>query len=234
MSPHYVDPAPDWPDQLPIASLDSRRRPRARNEGQLADEGKRDFLAKGPAPVVVTLGTSGASARPEVFEQVAATLDRLEALVACSSPRTRRSPNGFETTIRGTRTGHGRFTPLAPLLPRASGPRPVGCTRHRTRLALEAGVPSVIVPCLFDQLWHARRQQQLGIGIWVRRPATFNRQSTGCSPTRSLSRARRPSSAPTLRAEHGTRRRRRRDRTLPGDPVVEMRRPAMKERQWPS
>ena len=36
-------------------------------------------------------------------------------------------------------------------------------------LALEAGLPSAIRPCVMDQVWHARRQQDLGTGMWVRR-----------------------------------------------------------------
>jgi UDP:flavonoid glycosyltransferase YjiC (YdhE family) len=42
-------------------------------------------------------------------------------------------------------------------------------------LALEAGVPSAIVPCLFDQQWHARRQEELGTGVWVRKPKELDR-----------------------------------------------------------
>ncbi len=58
---------------------------------------------------------------------------------------------------------------LAPLLGRARAIVHSGA--HGTNaLALLAGVPSVVVPCLFDQQFHARRQQELGTGQWVRRP----------------------------------------------------------------
>ncbi|MBP6728410.1 MAG: hypothetical protein KA129_02220 [Microthrixaceae bacterium] len=36
-------------------------------------------------------------------------------------------------------------------------------------LTLEANLPSAIVPCMFDQRWHAQHQQRLGTGVWVRR-----------------------------------------------------------------
>ena len=36
-------------------------------------------------------------------------------------------------------------------------------------LALAAGVPSVVLPQLFDQVWHGRRQEQLGTGVSVGR-----------------------------------------------------------------
>lgn len=59
------------------------------------------------------------------------------------------------------------FASLAPLLPRCRAIVHSGA--HGTNaLALAAGVPSAIMPCLFDQLWHARRQEQLGTGIHVR------------------------------------------------------------------
>ena len=41
-------------------------------------------------------------------------------------------------------------------------------------MALIAGIPSVVTPCLFDQLWHARRQAELGTGLWVRRPSRLD------------------------------------------------------------
>ncbi len=37
-------------------------------------------------------------------------------------------------------------------------------------MALAAGLPSVIVPSLFDQVWHGERQEELGTGILVRKP----------------------------------------------------------------
>lgn len=60
------------------------------------------------------------------------------------------------------------FIPLAPLLRRSKAIVHSGA--HGTNsLALLAGVPSVIAPCLFDQVAHGRRQQELGTGAWVRR-----------------------------------------------------------------
>ena len=125
------------------------------------------FLAAGPPPVVVTLGTSGASARPKVFEQVATVLDNLGArgvFLTSNAAATEQVRNA------GVDLRHGvwPFVPLAPLLRHARGLVQSGA--HGTNaLALEAGIPSAIVPCMFDQLWHARRQQTLGSGVWVRR-----------------------------------------------------------------
>jgi len=35
--------------------------------------------------------------------------------------------------------------------------------------ALRAGVPIVVVPQLFDQIWHGRRTEDLGLGIHARK-----------------------------------------------------------------
>ncbi len=43
---------------------------------------------------------------------------------------------------------------------------------------LAAGKPSVIVPALFDQLWHARRHEELGTGIRVRNRVTVAKLRT--------------------------------------------------------
>ena len=66
------------------------------------------------------------------------------------------------------RHGVWPFVPLAPLLRHARAVVQSGA--HGTNaLTLEAGLPSAIVPCMFDQRWHAQRQQRLGTGVWVRR-----------------------------------------------------------------
>ena len=162
-SPSYVEAAPDWPANYRLTGFTSWDGP---NDGRLPDD-VQAFLAEGPPPVVVTLGTSGASARPEVFEQVAAVLDELGARGVFLT-----SNAAVTERVRGAgvarRHGVWPFVPLAPLLRHARGLLQSGA--HGTNaLALEAGMPSVIVPCMFDQLWHARRQQALGTAVWVRR-----------------------------------------------------------------
>ncbi len=162
-SPRYVESAADWPSNYRLVGFTSWRGP---NDGQLPDD-VQAFLGSGEPPVVVTLGTSGASARPEVFEHVAGVLDDLGArgvFLTSNAAVTER------VRAAGVAKRHGvwPFVPLEPLLRRARGLVQSGA--HGTNaLALEAGKPSLIVPCLFDQLWHARRQQALGTGIWIRR-----------------------------------------------------------------
>ena len=162
VSPHYVDVASDWPENYHPVGFTLWNGP---NQGRLADDVLK-FLADGTPPVVVTLGTSAASANPLLFERIARQLDDhgVRGIFLTSNAtvtdRVRRKV--------GAQHGVWQFVPLAPLLQHARAVVHSGA--HGTNaLALAAGLPSVIVPCLFDQAWHGRRQQQLGTGIWVKR-----------------------------------------------------------------
>jgi UDP:flavonoid glycosyltransferase YjiC (YdhE family) len=162
-SRHYVHIQPDWPANYDLVGFTSWHGP----DGGHLPADVVAFLADGPPPVIVTLGSSGASARPEVFEQVAAFLDQVgERGVFLTSNEV------ITDRVRAAGVGppHGvwPFVALEPLLPHARALVQSGA--HGTNaLALEAGIPSVIVPSMFDQQWHARRQEQLGTGIWARR-----------------------------------------------------------------
>ena len=110
---------------------------------------------------------SGASAKPEIFEAVAPILDESGARSLFLT-----SNAAFTKRVRsavGPEHGVWQFVPLAPLLLHARAVVHSGA--HGTNaLVLEAGLPSVISPCMFDQRWHAQRQQQLGTGSWARHP----------------------------------------------------------------
>ncbi len=111
--------------------------------------------------MVVTLGTSAAGADPGSFRRVAAALDRIgmRGIYLTST----------EAFGAGLPVGSAwPYVPLEPLLPRCRAIVHSGA--HGTNsLALAAGVPSVVIPQLFDQVWHGRRQQQLGTGVLVGR-----------------------------------------------------------------
>ena len=160
-SRHYVEPAPDWPDGYDLVGFTPWQGP---NGGRLNDD-VRAFLSDGSPPVVVTLGTSGASAKPEIFEAVASVLDELGArgvFLTSNTAITERVRSSI-----GSAHAVWQFVPLAPLL--ASARAVVHSGAHGTNaLVLTAGLASVIAPCMFDQRWHAQRQEQLGTGIWAR------------------------------------------------------------------
>ena len=162
--PGYIEPQPDWPDGYRLVGFTPWSGP---DGGELADE-VAAFLDDGPPPVVVTLGTSAASARPEVFDAARIALDDVGArgLFLTSNQQL------ADRVTAGDAGGHlvRPFAPLAPVLERARAIVHSGA--HGTNsLALLAGVPSVVMPCLFDQVVHARRQDELGTGVWVRKRA---------------------------------------------------------------
>ena len=113
-------------------------------------------------PVLVTLGTSAASGAGEQFARIAGDLDRLglRSLLLVGDAKNleplRRRPGAFA------------FAPMAPLLPRCRVAVISGALGGLAA-ALRAGVPIVVVPQLFDQIWHGRRVQDLGLGIHVRK-----------------------------------------------------------------
>jgi UDP:flavonoid glycosyltransferase YjiC (YdhE family) len=72
-------------------------------------------------------------------------------------------------------------------------------------LVLAAGKPSVVVPVLFDQVWHARRHEQLGTGRHVRGRVTVAKLRTAIETTLADDTAARAREFATLlAAEEGT------------------------------
>ena len=163
-SPLYVDVKPDWPSNYHLTGFVHWTGPEA---GAIRDDVSA-FLDGGDPPVIVTLGTSAASAFPEVFERAARALDALgvRGIHLTSSEAV---ADRVRAAVGSPSQAVWPFVPLRPLLGRARAIVHSGAYGTNA-LALEAGLASVIVPCLFDQLWHAKRQMQLGTGIHVRRP----------------------------------------------------------------
>jgi sterol 3beta-glucosyltransferase len=121
------------------------------------------YLDAGDPPVVVTLGTSAASAAASVFGMAAAALDALglRGLFLTGNAANASSLHGRE--------GVWSFVPLAPVLARCRAIVQSGA--HGTNaIALTSGTPSVVVPMLFDQVWHGAHNAELGIGTMVRKP----------------------------------------------------------------
>jgi UDP:flavonoid glycosyltransferase YjiC (YdhE family) len=159
----YIERQPDWPDNYRLVGFTPWSGP----DGGALDDELEEFLDAGDPPVVVTLGTSGASARPEVFHVALDTLDahQVRGVFLASNDQL-----AARVSARaGTRHAVRAFAPLAALLDRARAILQSGA--HGTNsLALLHGVPSVTMPCLYDQVAHARRQEELGTGVWAKRP----------------------------------------------------------------
>lgn len=117
-------------------------------------------LEDGGPVVLVTLGTSAASNARDAFELVAAAVEasgcRPVLLV------------GNERNVRqlAHRTDVWRFAPLPAVLPHVRAI--VHAAGHgTTAAALHAAVPQVVLPQTFDQVEHARRLEELGVGVTV-------------------------------------------------------------------
>ena len=158
VSPHYYGSgAPDWPPVTwggfsvwdgPTGAVDPE-----------VDA----FVDAGDAPVLVTLGTSAASGAGTQFAAIAEGLDAmgLRSLLLVGDPANL-------TSLRG-RKGAFTFAPITRVLPRCRVAVISGAL-GALAAALSAGVPVVVVPQLFDQVWHGRRVEELGVGIHARRP----------------------------------------------------------------
>ncbi len=156
VSPHYYPPASDWGEDYPFVGFTHW----TRADDELSDD-VAEFLHAGDPPVLVCMGTSAASAAPEVFDHAAQALDELglRGLYLAS--------NQAIAARLADRPGVWPFVPVGPVLPHVRAVVHAGA-HGMNSLVLAAGKPSVVVPVLFDQLWHARRHTQLGTGQHVR------------------------------------------------------------------
>lgn len=156
MSRHYVGMDPDdWP-AMTWGGFSHWAGPPAMRDASL-DPAIDEFLAAGEPPVLVTLGTSAAANAGDAFATIGRGLDRLglRSLFVVSHADNL-------GPLRG-RDGVFVFAPLAKLLPRVRAAVVSGAV-GTLAAALAAGVPVVVVPQLFDQVWHGGQVERLGVG----------------------------------------------------------------------
>ena len=166
VSPHYYPPASDWGDDYPFVGFTHW----TRADDELPAD-VTEFLRAGEPPVLVCLGTSAASAAPAVFDHAARALDELglRGMYLASN-------DAIAARLSG-RAGVWPFVPVGPVLPHVRAVVHAGA-HGMNSLVLAAGKPSVVVPVLFDQLWHARRHTELGTGRHVRGKVTVAKLRT--------------------------------------------------------
>lgn len=160
VSPHYYgDTPPDWP---PITWGGFSGWPGP--SGQTLAPEVEAFIEGGDPPVLVTLGTSAATGAGEQFAAIGRGLDRigLRSLHLVADDRNKVALAG--------RGGVFVFAPITQLLSRCRIAVVSGAL-GALAAALSAGVPVVVVPQLFDQLWHGGRVEQLGVGLMAHKPA---------------------------------------------------------------
>jgi UDP:flavonoid glycosyltransferase YjiC (YdhE family) len=120
------------------------------------------FIDAGDPPVLVSLGTSAASVARKTFETVAVRLDDMGLRGLFLVGDESNVPRSMEG-----RPGVFPFAPLRAVLPRCRAIVQSGS--HGTNAAaMHAGVPSVTIPLVFDQIWHGHRVEELGLGVLVK------------------------------------------------------------------
>jgi rhamnosyltransferase subunit B len=157
-SRHYYGPgADDWPP-VTWGGFSIWHGP----DDQTLDPALDAHVDAGDPPVLVTLGTSAATDASEQFARIAGDLDAagLRSVLLV----------GHEGNLArvADRPGAVTFAPITELLPRCRVAVVSGALGGLAA-ALTAGVPVVIHPQLFDQVWHGRRVEQLGVGVMARK-----------------------------------------------------------------
>jgi sterol 3beta-glucosyltransferase len=160
VSRHYFGDAPeDWA-QWPLTGFSAWSGPTALH----VDERVEHFLDDGDPPVLVCLGTSAAAGAGHTFNEIATGLAQrgLRSLLLVGSSadlaQLDHVPGAFE------------FAPVPAVAGRCSAAVVSGAL-GTLAASLTAGIPVVVVPQLFDQVWHGRRVEALGVGIMVTNPA---------------------------------------------------------------
>jgi len=160
LSRHYFgDEPPDWGDWR-LQGFSAWPGP----AGRRLDGRVEEFIAAGNAPVLICLGTSAAAGAGRVFASIADDLRRQghRALLLVGSSanlaHVHHLPGAFE------------FAPVPTIAPICAAAVVSGAV-GTLGAALSAGIPVVVLPQLFDQIWHGRRVERLGVGIMVTRPS---------------------------------------------------------------
>lgn len=154
VSEHYFGKAPpDWLES-PMVGFSAWAGP----ADHCPDERLDHFLDDGDPPILVCLGTSAAAGAADAFATVANGLRRrgLRPLLLV----------GDEANLAGVGDEPGAFTfaPVGSVAGRCAAAVVSGAL-GTLAACLTAGRPVVVLPQLFDQLWHGRRVEALGVGI---------------------------------------------------------------------
>jgi rhamnosyltransferase subunit B len=152
--PEFVDRPSDWPVNAQLSGFCTGRLSTAAVPPEVED-----FLVNGDPPILVTFGSAPSSTSADRLAAIAAVLDQrgFRGLFLV----------GREDLIAGPlrdRAGVATFAPLADVLPSCRAAIHAG-GYGTTAEVLRAGVPSVVIPFMSDQLWYARRTAAIGAGV---------------------------------------------------------------------
>ncbi len=148
----YAPPGPEWPQVhyggFPL--FDGKTDP------QLTDR-LEQFLADGPAPIVIT-GFSATQTARAYFQIAVSAMEKMGTRAVLLSSFPGNVPARLPASI-----GYFGYLPLRLLLPRSAA-----IVHHggigTVAAALRAGIPQLIVPQNFDNSSHAERVSRMGVG----------------------------------------------------------------------
>jgi rhamnosyltransferase subunit B len=155
-------PQPDWPTNVRITG----RIPFDSGHGKSLSPELEQFLAKGPAPIVFTLGTSAVMAAGDFYEQSIAAVRELGVrgvMLAGAEGVKRLSGKTSESILIVDAAPHSQLFPRAAVIVQQCGIGTLG-------QALGAGCPILAVPFAHDQPDNAYRVEQLGVARVVYPP----------------------------------------------------------------
>jgi UDP:flavonoid glycosyltransferase YjiC (YdhE family) len=156
----FAAPQADWPPNTVVTGFPMY-------DGAAADSplppGLPEFLHKGEAPIVFTLGSSAVLDPGRFYEesvQAARLLKRRAVLLLGRNPPPPELPEGVATA------GYARFSELFPSAMAVVHQGGIGTIGQ----SLRAGRPMLVMPYNFDQPDNAARIARLGAGQIIRRP----------------------------------------------------------------
>lgn len=153
-SPHYAPRQPDWPASIEVTGFVPWDAPRGTPMPRELDA----FLTGGTPPVVFTLGASLAIDPQGFFAIARQALDALGRRGVFLV--------GREANVAGLAAPGSAVVPFAPLS--AVLARAAAVVHHggfgTTATTLRAGLPALVVPRAFDQIYHGERVAALGAG----------------------------------------------------------------------
>jgi UDP:flavonoid glycosyltransferase YjiC (YdhE family) len=151
-SEKYTPRPSDWPGEVKVTGFSHFDQPAAWQRNGSVDA----FVDAGDPPVVMTLGFTGAIDPGDAF---AVGVEAIQSIGCRAVVLVARDDLLFATN-RDIYVS--RYAPLSELLPRSRAIVHAG-GYGTTAASLVAGVPSVVVPLAFDQLFHASQLRRLGV-----------------------------------------------------------------------
>jgi UDP:flavonoid glycosyltransferase YjiC (YdhE family) len=155
-SEHWFGPSPtDWPTHR-WGGFTAWSPPSAALDAEVLR-----YLDDGKPPILVTLGTSAASDAADRFRRLR------DDLLAIGERPLLLTGTTVELGALADEPGVFRFAPIELVAPRCSAAVISGAIGSLAAAA-RAGLPTVVYPQLFDQVWNAGQAERLGIGLHAR------------------------------------------------------------------